>query len=327
MKKVLFMRKHIAGINSIEELARTLITFIPDLQLVEMPESGDSVTAMIRNIRYARKHSGDVNHIFSPSISYITPFLRGRTIITWHDIQTMYSGSNPCKRFLKRLQRIHLPITFVSSITCISQFTLNELASVDRRALTKAQIIPNSYNRVFSFSKKEFNAQCPNILHIGTGERKNLLRVIQALDGIKCHLKIVGKLSGEHLLALKNYNISYTQEQDVPFSRIIELYRSCDIVSFPSLYEGFGMPIIEAQATGRVVLTSRRASIPEVAAETVHYVDPESVEDIAHGFRMLINNSEYRERLVSFGLENAKRFETQKMIQAYKAVYAQLAGR
>lgn len=321
MKKVLFMRKHIAGINSIEELARTLTLSIPDLHLVEMPESGDSIIAIIRNIRYARKHFGDVNHIFSPSISYIAPFLKGKNIITWHDTQTMYSGRNPFKRFLKRFQRIHFPITFVSHITCISQFTLDELQSIDQRVLKKAQVIPNSYNGAFSFFPKQFNSECPVILHIGTGERKNLLRVIQALEGIKCHLWIVGKLSSEHLITLKSCNTSYTQEQDIPFSRIVELYHICDIVSFPSLYEGFGMPIIEAQATGRVVLTSHRASIPEVASNSVHYVDPTNIDDIANGFRVLIEDPGYREQLISLGRQNAQRFETKTMVKKYQDLY------
>lgn len=321
MRKVLFMRKYITGINSIEELAQSLITSIPDLELVEMPETGDSLVAMVRNIKHARKYSGDVNHIFSPSISYIVPFLKGKTIITWHDTQTMYLGNNPFKRFLKRIQRIYFPVTFVSRITCISQHTLDELSSIDQRVLKKSKVVPNSYNSNISYKPKDFNAESPIILHIGTGERKNLLRVIQALEGVRCHLWIVGQLDSECLSALQRFSVDYTQEYNVPFSRIIELYQICDIVSFPSLYEGFGMPIIEAQATGRPVISSRRGAIPEIAGDSVCYVDPEDVEDISRGIRLLIENHDYREKLIFLGLQNIKRFEPDMIVKEYQKIY------
>ena len=321
MRKVLFMRKYITGINSIDELAQSLITSIPDLELVEMPETGDSLVAMVRNIKHARKYSGDVNHIFSPSISYIVPFLKGKTIITWHDTQTMYLGNNPFKRFLKRIQRIYFPVTFVSRITCISQHTLDELSSIDQRVLKKSKVVPNSYNSNISYKPKDFNAESPIILHIGTGERKNLLRVIQALEGVRCHLWIVGQLDSECLSALQRFSVDYTQEYNVPFSRIIELYQICDIVSFPSLYEGFGMPIIEAQATGRPVISSRRGAIPEIAGDSVCYVDPEDVEDISRGIRLLIENHDYREKLIFLGLQNIKRFEPDMIVKEYQKIY------
>ena len=322
MRKVLFMRKYITGINSIEELAQSLIKSIPDLELVEMPETGDSLVAMMRNVKHACKYSGDVNHIFSPSVSYIVPFLKGKTIITWHDTQTMYSGNNPFKRFLKRIQRIYFPVTFVSRITCISQHTLDELSSIDQRVLKKSKVVPNSYNSNISYKPKDFNAESPIILHIGTGERKNLLRVIQALEGVRCHLWIVGQLDSECLSALQHFSVDYTQEYNVPFSRIIELYQICDIVSFPSLYEGFGMPIIEAQATGRPVISSRRGAIPEIAGDSVCYVDPESVLGIREGFLHVINDLSYRESLIKLGLKNAERYSSEQMIEAYRKVYS-----
>ncbi|MFQ6933472.1 glycosyltransferase [Alistipes putredinis] len=108
---------------------------------------------------------------------------------------------------------------------------------------------------------------------------------------------------------------------DIPFQNIIRLYQECDIVSFPSLYEGFGMPIIEANATGRVLLTSKITSIPEIAANTAHYINPYDVSSIRKGFQKLISDDKYREKLILRGIANAKRFTIKHITEEYENIY------
>lgn len=159
------------------------------------------------------------------------------------------------------------------------------------------------------------------ILHIGTAKRKNLPNVIRALNGISCHLHIVGVLDEEQSELLVENKIEYSNEADVSFDTIVQRYQECDIVSFPSLYEGFGMPVVEGNACGRPVLTTRRGAIPEVAKDSVLYVDPTNIEDIRCGFVSLINDDNLRNTLVDKGLANASRFSIGSIAAQYKRVY------
>lgn len=321
MRVVLFLRKKIPGQNSIEELARTLAQGVPEMKILTFPEHSTSVRAMWINIRFAMKHAGDVNHIFSPVESYVAPFMRGKTIVTWHDVATAQQQHSNWKRFLRLNVTMLWPIRCIHQVVAISQFTLSDLERLSPWAKPKMSVVYNSYNPSYTYTEKLFNRDCPVILHIGTGRRKNLERVIQALEGISCQLYIVGKLSSQQKDLLRRTSVSYLQEEDITLDRIVSLYKSCDIVSFPSLYEGFGMPIIEAGVVGRPIITSPRASIPEIAADAVHYVDPESINSLRQGFLAIIHDESYREQLINRGRINAERFTSHRMIEAYKEIY------
>ena len=94
-----------------------------------------------------------------------------------------------------------------------------------------------------------------------------------------------------------------------------------DILAFVSTYEGFGLPIIEAQAIGRVVITSNLASMPEVAGKGALFVNPFSVEEIREGIVSLIENEHDRATLIKRGLENVKRFDKEKIANQYQEIY------
>jgi glycosyltransferase involved in cell wall biosynthesis len=94
----------------------------------------------------------------------------------------------------------------------------------------------------------------------------------------------------------------------VPEEDLIALYSAADLFIYLSLYEGFGLPILEAQACGCPVLTSDITSCPEVAGDGAHLVDPYSVEEIKDGIEQILMNDEYRQALIKKGNKNVKKF-------------------
>jgi glycosyltransferase involved in cell wall biosynthesis len=322
MKKILFLRKKIDGQNSIEEIAYSLVNRIHGLELALLPEYDNTLLGILKNIKYARKNQGDINHIFYPGGNYLVYFLRGAAIITWHDVGTLLRSPQILKRILVKIFWIVLPSMAAKRITCVSGYTAAELAGFCPRQKRKIRVIHNPYNEKLVYVPKDFNEAYPAILHIGTVNRKNILRVIAALRNIECKLIIVGNMSGEILSYLQNNGTDYAAYTDISFNKIIELYRICDIVSFPSLYEGFGMPVIEANAVGRVILTSRAASIPEIAGDSVCFVDPNNIQSIRDGFLKIISDGEYRQSLIERGLINAKRFTVENIAYEYERIYA-----
>ena len=124
---------------------------------------------------------------------------------------------------------------------------------------------------------------------------------------------------------MKQNNIDFENiTKSIPDEEVVELYKQCDIVSFVSTFEGFGMPIIEANAIGRVVVTSNTSSMPEVAANAAEFVNPLDINSIRIGFFNVINDDAKREQLIQNGFHNIKRFDSQKIANEYFDLYRKI---
>lgn len=152
--KALFLRKKSTGLNSIEELAYSLASRISGLKVITLPEHGNTWKGIIRNIRFAQKHQGDINHIFSPEIAYISLFLKGNVILTWHDTGTLLQSSSFLKRFIRKWFWLILPNHFAKHITCISQYTANEIKQITPRVKIKSALSIIPIMKLFIFTQK-----------------------------------------------------------------------------------------------------------------------------------------------------------------------------
>ena len=271
----------------------------------------------------ARRNQGNINHI-TGDIHFVALFLKKRkTILTIHDIGIIKTG-NILKRLVIKFFWFYLPIRAVNKVTVISDFTKNELISSIKVRPERILVIPNCFPAAFIFKEKSIVNEKPVILQIGTKKNKNLERLIEALYEISCKLLIVGKLSEHQIALLDKYEIDYENFIDVREPEMVDLYRRADILAYISTYEGFGMPVVEANAVGLPVLASDIEPIKSVASDAALLVSPIELSDIRTGILKLIEDKELREKLISNGFENAQKYHPQKIVNDYIEVYKSL---
>lgn len=289
-----------------------------------LPYPNATIPSILKNGWFAKNEEKNnyINHI-TGDVHYLLWFLRRRkTIVTVHDIMYYHYLKGIKKKIWKLLYIT--PLKRAAHVTFISDFAYKQVSEVINLDMKKVHIIPNPVDSSFTYSPKEFNVKKPIILHIGTLERKNLERTIEALDGIDCHLRIIGELKEQTIDLLKRHHIEYSNGINLTHEEIVTEYRNADVINFPSLFEGFGMPIIEGQATGRIVITSNLSPMKEVAGNGAILINPYSAEDIRNAYLSVIQNESIREQLINEGLKNIENYKVRKVVQQYTDLYKEI---
>lgn len=210
----------------------------------------------------------------------------------------------------------------------ISEFTKNEIKELLHIPENKISVIPCACSNIFARVedqsiknrlKSKYNLPEKYVLFVGNlNPRKNLKRLIQAFDlliergGYEHHLVIAGdqgwKFDREETLNLIRHRDKIHFIGFVPDEDMAALYSASSLFAFPALYEGFGIPVIEAQSCGTPVLTGNSSSLPEVGGEGALYVDAYNTEDICRGLCEILGNEQLAEHLVKKGYKNVSRF-------------------
>ncbi len=322
MKISYFFRKKSPVLHSIENIFDAVISNIEgfETQKHEVPYHSEGFFNRLKIALFAKNHQSDINHI-TGDIYFIAPFLRkNKTIITVHDIRSVRYG-NILKRSLLRFFWFTIPLRTVKFITVISEFTKQELIKNFKINAHKIVVINNCISDNFTFKEKKLPNKKPVLLQIGTKENKNLQRVIDAIKDIDCKFIIIGKLTKQQIKLLSDKKIDYENFYNLTEKEMIDKYEESDIVLFASIYEGFGMPIIEANAIGRPVITSNLEPMKSVAADAALLVNPFEVEDIKQGISKLLNDSNLRNTIIKNGLENVKQFRAKTIATQYEKLY------
>ncbi|MBU3714294.1 MAG: glycosyltransferase family 4 protein [Ferruginibacter sp.] len=301
---------------------------------------------LLMKIRLQYSFQSDVfYHIADHSNSpYLFWLPKNKTLITCHDVLAI-RGSLGFKelrcdaswtgvlyqRWIKR------NLLKSKNIAAVSSTTLQQLTSLDSSSRYKNynwHVVFNGLNASFYRPEEDFIVMMlkrtnieigkPFLLHVGSGHaRKNRVMLVKMLlelgDEYNGCVVFAGKQADK---ALNDYINENRLNNRVHFiinpgnGLLLALYAACDAFIFPSWSEGFGWPVIEAQACGAPVIVSNKLPMPEVAGEGALYADPDSPAQFAESFKKLFNKN-FRFDLIEKGYKNTTRFSSSKMINEY----------
>ncbi|MGI8639527.1 MAG: glycosyltransferase family 4 protein [Pyrinomonadaceae bacterium] len=285
-----------------------------------------TLTGIIKNFIFFKKPQADIYHI-TGHIHFIALILpKEKTVLTIPDLTILRTRKGLRQYLIKKLF-FELPVRKLKYITAISEATKNEIIKYTNCEEGKIRVIeiPLSDDLYLEIGKT-FNSECPTILQIGTARHKNIINLAKALKGINCRLRIIGKLDEELLNELKINQITFTNDFGLSDAEIRNEYEKADIVAFCSTSEGFGLPIIEAQAMRTPVITSNLDPMKEVAGGAAVLVEPNDVLSIREGVLKIINDEFLRNALIEKGLINIKRFEPVYVAGLYENLYREIIG-
>lgn len=267
-----------------------------------------------------------IDVLYCPSIAH--PLFSKKTVVTIHDCATQ-RYPDESRGFLNR---VYVFFAFISAKRCarrivtVSEFSKKEIVSVMRVSDSKIAVVSEGVPKLPDVSagaiasvRTRFSLPENYFFYIGnTRPRKNIERLILAFARYRVHgglteLVLAGKIDDSlvNIAALIQKNVladvvhrigTFSDEEKVA------LYRGSRALVFPSLYEGFGLPVLEAQQCGVSVLTSRSSSLPEVAGNGAIFVDPLDVDALADGLADIDTKEDLRREIIVAGYENVKRF-------------------
>ena len=291
------------------------------------------------NLVLPRRAAGDGFDLVHATTHYGT-FMpcRYRNVITIHDVTPiLFPETHGRMQVCYHRHMLPSVLNQADAIITISECSKRDILRLYGISEEKIHVIYHGVSDHFSTApdaRSDFVQGLPEhyILNIGTLEaRKNLPRLLEAYAIARnkglTHKLLIGGAKGWRLSNLAGIVAKHKLEQDAVFLGYVEdtdlpaLYGRAEFFVYPSIYEGFGMPILEAMACGTPVITSNVSSMPEVAGDAALLVDPLDVDEIAAKMLELAGSTELRGRLREAGLARAGRFTWEETARRTLAVY------
>jgi glycosyltransferase involved in cell wall biosynthesis len=244
---------------------------------------------------------------------------RTPTVVTVHDL-AVFRHPEAFQRWTRTYVPVVVPRVLQAArrVIAVSEFTAAELEALLHVPRSKIRVVPNAVDETFTAEGER--AEGEYILAVGTLEpRKNLARAIEAAARIGAPLRVVGA-AGWGGVEARGANVEWLGEVDD--EELARQYRGARCVVYPSIYEGFGLPVLEAMACGAAVVTSAGGATGEVAGDAAVLVDPLDVSAIAGGIERAVAT---RDELRTLGLARAQAFSWDDAARLTQAVYEEAA--
>lgn len=293
----------------------------------------------------------DVVHL---PINNVPLLMRSRYVVTIHDMSSFLFDGRSGFRESIRLHRFRQGLQRADRVIAVSTATRRDVENLlgirpDRMRLVYSAPDPNFFNHQQEPGLRQrllerFQIHYPFVLYAGRiRPHKNIPRLIEAFAVVRGQVENDPRYRDLRLLIIgdeisKNPEVRRAVAQTrteqvvrflgfVPFETLKEFYAAASVFAFPSLYEGFGLPPLEAMATGIPVVTSSVSSLPEVVGDAAMIVNPENVFDIARGLREVLIDNALRERLIASGFQQVRQFSWRRTAEQTLEVYREVARR
>ncbi len=264
-----------------------------------------------------------------------------KSIVTMHDLifirfPELYKPADR-KIYLRKVQHAcHAS----DKIIAISKQTKHDLVDYFDLPSKKIKVIYQSINPLFFQQgneearqqvREKYQLPSKFLLTVGTIEaRKNLFCILKAMEQLPGDLPlvIVGQKTSyldslQPLVEKLNKRLIFLHQ--INDQELSLLYQLARVMIYPSVFEGFGLPVAEAQASGCPVITSSVSSLPEAGGEGAHYIKPPNYNELSAGIKQILNDEDYRNQLIEKGFQNAQRFTPEayatQLMKLYQKVY------
>jgi len=292
----------------------------------------------------ARRQQGDVNHILDHSYAHLIHALDpARTVITCHDLAPIAMQERG-----GGLSRIAWDYAFHSmrhaaQLITISEATRREVARLSGYSSQQMTTVwfgvspefhaPSDQAQMTSLRASVSARDRPLIVHVGScAPRKNIEAILRALPSLRdmnpCFAQVGGQFSAAQQAIIRNLNLAAHVRQIPPVfgGPLRAWYQAADVFLFPSLYEGFGLPVLEAMASGTPVICANASSLPEVAGDAALLIDPRDPQALAEAIRAVLTDPSLKSTLIQRGLARSREFTWERTARQTLAVYERVAA-
>jgi glycosyltransferase involved in cell wall biosynthesis len=298
-----------------------------------------------------KNHGCDVLHV--PHLMGVPQYLPCPYVVTVHDLlDYMYRNHASGLRRTANFYFTKHVLTHAARIFAVSNFTKKDVERLFGIPEERVEVVYNAIDERFrqghatdadrQFIAERYQVNYPFILYTGRiSPHKNVARIIEAFAALKTELEKVEQYADLKLIIigdevsrhpdLRRTVIKSGVQNDVRFLGFLPIdvlrifYDAAKVFVFPSLYEGFGLPPLEAMALGTPVVTSNTSSLPEVVGNAAVLVNPENIFDIARALQRVLLDKALREKLKQRGYEQTQRYSWEVSVERIRRVYAEAA--